>query len=173
MEDAKVALHMPSIRALRITLSLSTCWLSFSRVWVGHYERLLSWFHSLFSAGVHAHECIEKRQVELPTRHARARAFAVLRAHRYTLYLKQMSVIHLYPQRAASADRDICIPNFPSTTVTPPPRASWDNQGQGRGGTGSLLQTCTHTHTHTLWDTCTIMQTVSNQFDANVKQSSV
>ena len=82
-----------------------------------------------------------------------------------------MSVIHPHPCGAAGADKDICIRNSPTAMTAnepPPTHASWDHQGQGRGGAGSLLQTLILSHAGAR----TIMQTVSNQFDADVKQSS-
>lgn len=122
-----------------------------SRVWVGHYERLLSWFHSLFRVGVCVHECIEKRQVErtIPTHTHYVHMHTSTCTH--TLSLDQISVIHVHPWGAARADRDICIPNslHPTTTsIIPPSPCQLGPPGPGIGGTGSLLQTCTHTQAH-------------------------
>lgn len=125
---------------------------------MGHYKRLLGGFHSLFRVGVCVHHCIEKRQVGFPTQHVYA--LKPFHAHKHTL--NQIIVIHLHPWGAAKADRDICISNSPHH------RRHYIPSPCQLGPPGPRQRQYRKSFTHTY----TIIQTVSNQFDANVKQSS-
>lgn len=122
-----------------------TCWLSFqASEWA-----IMKGASAGSSEQERVHECVEKRQVDP-----------------HTLSLNQISVTHLHPWGAASPDRDICIPNsLNATASTSPHMPAGTTEARAEAG-----QEVTHTHTHSRIHTIT--QTVSNQFDANVKQSS-
>lgn len=142
--------HARYMQALTKTLPTLTDWLSLKEAVM---KGSLSYSHSLFRAGVAAHERGRWSPRPLTPLLPSQQLHVHSHEHFYTLSLNRISVIHLHPWGAAKADRDICILNSPQQHH---PHTPFHRQlgppGPGqRQDRNSLsdMQSHMRTHTHT------------------------